>query len=60
MMAIADVGEAMPVEMGINGECKGVRGDDGHRAQTAVKPSGDGHRRCARHRPAMRGRFYAA
>lgn len=33
MMAIADAGEAMPMEMGIKGECKGVRGDDGHRAQ---------------------------
>jgi hypothetical protein len=35
MMAIADVGEAMPVEMGINGECKGYVGmmGIGHRRQ---------------------------
>ena len=35
MMDIAAPGEATPVEMGINRESDGVRGDDGHRAQTA-------------------------
>jgi hypothetical protein len=60
MMAIADAGEAMPVEMGINGDCKGGRGDDGHRSATAVEPSDDGHRRCARRGAAVWGRCYAA
>jgi hypothetical protein len=34
--------EASPVEMGINGESEGVRGDDGASGADGGEPSGDG------------------